>query len=196
MESMVLNAWFYKQMAIWSRLLNRTDMALEYWRKVSALRPQDSAPIASIAFLEAQRGDRPAAILALQQALAMNPEQTEQWYNLGYLQQQSEQHEDALKSFERAVKLNEKHDLSWYGRGISLMKLERVEEAIKAFRKNTVLQPLSPYGFYQLAHAYLRQGDTERVRRTIKQVSGFEPQVALQLQRETGVDAGVKEPFK
>jgi hypothetical protein len=56
MESMVLNAWFYKQMAIWSRLLNRTDMALEYWRKVSALRPQDAAPIASIAFLEAQRG--------------------------------------------------------------------------------------------------------------------------------------------
>jgi tetratricopeptide (TPR) repeat protein len=183
-------------MAIWSRLLKRTDMAIEYWNRVAALRPKDASVPASIAFLEAERGQPARAIEQLQLALTLQPEDASQWYNLAYLQQQQEQHEEALKSFDAALKLNEKMDLAWYGRGISLVKLGRVDEAIVSFKKNTVLQPLSPFGFYQLAHAYLRQGDLARVKRTIVQVSAFEPKVALQLQKETGIDAGIKPPFQ
>jgi tetratricopeptide (TPR) repeat protein len=195
MESVLLNAWYYKQMAIWSRLLKKTEMAIEYWHRVKSLKPKDPAPYASIAFLEAERGNSTAAIDALKAAIDIDASQAGQWYNLGYLQQQGEHHTDALKSFEKAVQLNEKMDLAWYGQGISLIKLGRIDEAVKAFKKNIVLQPMSPYGFYQLAHAYHRLGDEERTRRTIKQLSGFEPKVALQLQRETGIDAGVKPPF-
>jgi len=63
-------------------------------------------------------------------------------------------------------------------------------EPLKA---NTRLQPLSPYGFYQLAHALNRLERRDEARKVIVQLSGFEPQVARQLQRETGIDAGLPE---
>jgi hypothetical protein len=51
---------------------------------------------------------------------------------------------------------------------------------------------MSPFGFYQLAHVYHRLQQPERVARTIKRLSGFEPQVARQLERETGVVVDVQ----
>jgi hypothetical protein len=46
---------------------------------------------------------------------------------------------------------------------------------------------MSPYGFYQLAHVYHRLERPDDVERTIRRLQGFEPQVARQLERETGV---------
>ena len=70
-----------------------------------------------------------------------------------------------------------------------------VEDAIPLLQKNTELQPFSPFGWYQLAHAYNRLGRTEQVERTIRQLGGFEPKVARQLERETGVHVGIDVPF-
>ncbi|MCZ7558817.1 MAG: tetratricopeptide repeat protein [Burkholderiaceae bacterium] len=83
-----------------------------------------------------------------------------------------------------------------YGKGLSLVKLDRVEDAVAALKKVIELQPMSPYGYYQLAHVYHRLGDTERIVATIRRLSKFEPKVALQLERETGVDAGIEDPFR
>jgi hypothetical protein len=48
---------------------------------------------------------------------------------------------------------------------------------------------MSPYGFYQFAHVYHRLERTDQVARLVLRLSGFEPQVARQLERETGVIA-------
>ena len=56
-----------------------------------------------------------------------------------------------------------------------------------ALQRNTELQPMSPFGWYQLAHAYVRLGDADRARRIIRRLAQFEPQVARQLERETGL---------
>ena len=32
------NAWYYRQLAIWSSFLKRDEMALEYWERVRTLR--------------------------------------------------------------------------------------------------------------------------------------------------------------
>ncbi len=85
------------------------------------------------------------------------------------------------------VELDEKNDRAFYGKAISLIKLERVDEAIPLLKKNIELQPLSPFRHYQLAHVYLRKGERGEAERMIRQVSRFEPQVAKQLEKETGI---------
>jgi tetratricopeptide (TPR) repeat protein len=186
-----LNVWFWRQMATWSTLLKRDAMALEYWQRILAVRPSDASVMSTVAHLLAQRGRRDEAIGLLRRALELEAGSANGWFNLGFMLQEQGDHPEALSCFDRVLSLDEKHDRAHYGRGLSLVKLGQFQEAVAAFKKNVVLQPLSPYGFYQLAHVYHRLGQPDQVQRTIRQLAGFEPQVARQLQRETGVDAGL-----
>jgi predicted Zn-dependent protease len=65
------------------------------------------------------------------------------------------------------------------------MRLGRLEEATVALRRATELQPLSPHGWYQLAHVHAALCQPEEARQIIEHLQSFEPQVAAQLQRET-----------
>jgi tetratricopeptide (TPR) repeat protein len=184
--------WYWRQMATWSKLLKRDEMAVAYWERIVAARPSDASVLGALAHLKATTGKRPEAVELLRSALALDATQAGTWYNLGYLQQEEQRHDEAIASFDRAIALNEKLDLAYYGKALSLIKLGRLQEAIGPLKKNTELQPMSPFGFYQLAHVYHRLHQPERVARTIQRLSGFEPQVARQLERETGVVVGVQ----
>jgi tetratricopeptide (TPR) repeat protein len=187
-----LEVWFWRQMATWSTLLKRDAMALEYWQKIAAARPGDATVLGSLAHRLAQAGRRPEAIATLRRAVAADPKLASGWYNLGYLQQESEQHDEAIASFDRALAVNPKLDLAHYGRALSLIKVGRLEEAIAPLRRNIELQPMSPFGYYQLAHVHHRLQRPEKVRELIERLAGFEPQVAKQLEQETGVVVGVR----
>jgi tetratricopeptide (TPR) repeat protein len=190
-----LNVWYFRQMAIWSAFVKRDGMALAYWERLGEARPRDAKVIAKIAHLRAGLGEREAAIALLRRALDIDPDSAPTWFNLGYLQQESGAHEDALESFGRAIALDEKLDRAWYGKALSLIKLGRLDEAVAPLKRNTELQPMSPFGWYQLAHVHHRQGDSRRVAKIIRKLSEFEPKVARQLEQETGVSAGVDIPF-
>jgi hypothetical protein len=56
-----------------------------------------------------------------------------------------------------------------------------------ALRKNTELQPMSPYGWYQLARVHVDRQEPEEAARIIRHLKKFEPKVAAQLERETGL---------
>lgn len=186
-----LKVWYLRQMATWSTFFRQGAMALEYWEQIRALRPGDAAVIATVAGLHASAGRRGHACDLLRESIAIDSAQAYVHFNLGYLLQQDEHHLEALSAFERALALNPKLDQALYGQALSLLKLGRVEEALEPLKANTRLQPLSPYGFYQLAHALNRLDRRDEARKVIVQLSGFEPQVARQLQRETGIDAGL-----
>lgn len=187
-----LTLWYWRQMATWSKLLKRDEMAVDYWERITAARPNDATSLGALAHLKAAVGKRPEAVALLRSALVLDAAQAGTWYNLGYLQQEEQRHEEAIESFDRAIALNGKLDLAFYGKALSLIKIGRLEEAIGPLKKNIELQPMSPFGFYQLAHVYHRLQQPERVARTIKRLSGFEPQVARQLERETGVFVDVQ----
>lgn len=186
-----LKAWYWRQMATWSTFFRQAEMAIEYWERIRELFPEDAAVLATLAGLHAGRGRKPLAIEILRASIAIDNAKAYTHFNLGYLLQETGEHLEAIACFDKAIELNEKLDQAFYGKGLSLIKLDRLEEALEPLRTNTRLQPLSPYGFYQLAHAFHRLGRSEEAKRIIVQLSGFEPQVARQLQRETGLDAGV-----
>ncbi|NBO83327.1 MAG: hypothetical protein EBU75_11035, partial [Betaproteobacteria bacterium] len=55
--------------------------------------------------------------------------------------------------------------------------------------------PMSPYGYYQLASLHHKLGDEKACIKLVRKLHKFEPQLAAQLQKETGVQAGVEDPF-
>jgi len=185
MQASGLSIWFWKNMAVWSRLLKRDAMALEYWQRIAAARPADAKAQATVGHLLAELGQRDRAIEAVQRSLSLNAEQAPTWYNLGYLLQEAERHPEAIVAFQRAAALDEKLDRAYYGQALSLIKTGQLEQAIPLLRRNIELQPLSPFGFYQLGHVYHRLQKPERVSEMVKRLAGFEPQVARQLARET-----------
>jgi cytochrome c-type biogenesis protein CcmH/NrfG len=63
-------------------------------------------------------------------------------------------------------------------------------EAVAALRENTRLQPLSPHGWYQLAHVQVERGMVDEAGRIVDRLRQFDPAVAQQLEREIGVKHG------
>jgi len=190
-----LTVAFHRQCATWAVIFNRTEAALRHWEAVRALRPHDPDVLGALAHLRAQLGQREAALALLGQVVQVAPDRAAAWFNLAFMRQEGGLHLEALEAFDRALALDDRLDRAWYGKALSLIKLGRVEESIPLLTKNTELQPMSPYGWYQLAHAYHRLGRPDRVEKVIRKLAGFEPKVAQQLERETGVRVGVETPF-
>jgi len=150
--------------------------------------PHDAYALASRSHLRAQRGQRAEAIADLQALVAAQPERSAAyWFNLAYLFEDDGRFAEAEPAFRRALALDPKLDRAWYGLGLVLIRLQRPEEAVAALKKNTELQPMSPYGWYQLARVQFERHEPEETKKIIRHLKGFEPKVAAQLERETGL---------
>ena len=76
-----------------------------------------------------------------------------------------------------------------YGHALSLISPQRLDEAVAPLKKNTKLQPMSPYGWYQLARVQHDRGRLDETQTILDHLATFEPKVAAQLARETGLRA-------
>jgi len=159
------------------------ELMLQRW-------PQDAYALASRSHVRAQLGRRDEAIADLQTLVAAQPERSSAyWFNLAYLLEEAGRYAEAEPAFRRSLALDAKADRAWYGLGLVLIRLQRYDEAVAALKKNTELQPMSPYGWYQLARVRFDRQETEETRKIIRHLKGFEPKVAAQLERETGLVA-------
>ena len=159
------------------------NQMLERW-------PHDGYALSSRSHVRAQSGRRDEAIADLQLLVAVQPERSAAyWFNLAFLLEEAGRFDQAEPAFRRALALDPKLDRAWYGLGLTLIRLQRYDDAIVALKKNTELQPMSPYGWYQLARVQFDRQAPEETRKIIRHLKGFEPKVAAQLERETGLAA-------
>jgi tetratricopeptide (TPR) repeat protein len=150
--------------------------------------PDDAYALASRAHLRAELGQRSQAIADQQRLVQVYPQRSAaDWFNLAYLLDEAERHEEAEPAFRRALELDPQLDRAWYGLGLALIRQQRFDEAVDALKRNTELQPMSPYGWYQLARVHVDRQKPEEARQIIRHLKGFEPKVADQLVRETGL---------
>jgi len=169
------------------------DQAIKCLQRAYAMRPVDFFILTTLAHFLGQREagqaspDRAEAIQLLRKALMLRPDCAPVHFNLAYLLEQHGQLGDAEAAFRQALTLDEKLDRAWYGLGLVLIRQRRFEEAVLALRRNTGLQPMSPFGWYQLARVHLELKQPEKTEEIIRHLQGFEPKVAAQLRRETGL---------
>jgi tetratricopeptide (TPR) repeat protein len=180
--------WRFKLRALVLLVFGRHAAAEAVFDAMLVRWPADAYALASRAHLRAQRGDREAAIADAHSLVAAHPERSAaDWFNLAFMLEEAERLDEAESAFRRAVELDPKLDRAWYGLGLTLIRRQRYDEAVVALKRNTELQPMSPYGWYQLARAQLDRHEPDETRKIIRHLKTFEPKVAAQLERETGL---------
>lgn len=182
-------AWWGRKLQAMALLLaNRREAAEAVFGAMLARWPDDPYALASRCHLRAQLGRRDEAITDAERLTAAHPRRSAgDWFNLAFLLEQADRLDEAHDAFGRALALDDKLDRAWYGLGLVLIRQGRHDEAVAALKRNTELQPMSPYGWYQLARVQVDRQQPEEARRIIRHLKGFEPKVAAQLERETGL---------
>ncbi len=179
--------WVCRRMAALALLFGQREAALRYLGRILAANPQDAESIAAVGYQYAQAGRKSEALAFFDRLVLLQPDNAEAHFNRGFLLQERTDHDGAMASFRRVLELNPQHDRALYGLGLSLIATRRLEEAIAPLRKNTKLQPMSPYGWYQLARVEFELGHRDEAQKILDHLQRFEPKVAGQLERETGL---------
>ncbi len=183
-----LNFFFDKLTAMAFLVVGQDRAAQSVFEKMLRTHPQNAYVLASLSQLEFKKGNKAQAIAHMQEMVQLAPGHSA-WYNLGFMLADVGQSEQAEHAFRQALALDEKMDMAWYGLSLILIKQGRLEEAMTALQRNTTLQPMSPYGWYQLARVHVDRKEPQEAIKVIKHLRGFEPKVADQLVRETGLVA-------
>ena len=187
-----LRSWCWSELARWCQVFKQSDTALKYFGYALRALPDDPKTLANIGFQLAQAGRKREALATFDRVVALKDDWAEVHFNRGFLLQELNDHEAALQAFDRALERNPDHDRALYGKALSLISLKRKDEAVAPLERNTRLQPMSPYGWYQLARVQFDRGKPDNAQRIIDHLATFEPKVAAQLARETGLVAPPK----
>jgi tetratricopeptide (TPR) repeat protein len=182
-----LHRWYLNQAAAWCVLFRRRDVALDFYRRMLELDPEDALALASLGFQHAQLGQKRDALAMFERLAALKPDDAEAHFDRGFLLQELGDHEAAMAAFRRALAANPDHDRAHYGLALSLIATGRHAEAVAPLKRNTRLQPMSPYGWYQLARVEHDLGHVKEAQKILDPLATFEPRIARQLARETGL---------
>ena len=175
---------FLAQFFVYIRQHERALHAFEALFARDASRPRAWS---TAGFLYAEKNRFNDAIQAFERAVALDPKDAATRFNLGFALQRVGRHEDALRRFQEAIGLQPSLDRAWYGMGLSLIHGGRFHEAIEKLTEAARLQPLSPFAYYQLAAAWFKLGEHEKVRAQYRHVKGFDPTVAEHIRVDFGV---------
>lgn len=179
--------WLRLEAADWLLWLRARSRTRGLYMEVLRDHPNDARTHAALAFLDATEGHKTRAIAGFERVIALTPDDARAHYNCAFLKQELKQHAAAIESFERVLALDAKHDLAHYGKALSLIALGRVDDAVQPLTRATELQPMSPFGWYQLARVHNDQGKRDLAEKIIRHLKTFEPKFAEQLVRETGI---------
>lgn len=161
--------------------------AVDVFKDILTRAPQDVQALNSLGYDALQTNHPAQAAPYFEKALALTPGISNAHFNVAFVCEILGRLDDAEREFRAAIALEEKMDRAWYGLGLVLVRQGRMQEAIVALKRNTKLQPMSPFGWYQLARVHVELKQPEEARSVIAHLKGFEPKVAAQLERETGL---------
>jgi tetratricopeptide (TPR) repeat protein len=152
--------------------------------------PKDVLALNSLGYAAMHDKNFVLALTYFDQVAELSAESSNAHFNQAFVCEELGRLEDAERGFRAAIAIEEKMDRAWYGLGLVLVRQGRLEEAVIALKRNTKLQPMSPFGWYQLARVHLDLKQADEALAVIRYLKGFEPKVANQLERETGLKVG------
>lgn len=163
------------------------ERAAEIHRQMLAKEPGNIYALNSLAYDALQKQNYVLSHQYFERVLMLAPELANSQFNVAYVASELGRLSEAENLFRAAIAIEEKMDRAWYGLGLVLVRLGRLDEAVVVFKLNTKLQPMSPFGWYQLARTHMELNQTQDAQTILRHLNGFEPKVAAQLARETGL---------
>jgi tetratricopeptide (TPR) repeat protein len=119
--------------------------------------------------------------------LRRSPQDVYALNSLGYAALQRGESGTAYRYFEQVRNLTPQLSNAQFNLAFVAESLGRLDEALAALKRNTSLQPMSPFGWYQMARVHVELQQPDEAKAVIRHLKGFEPKVAAQLERETGL---------
>lgn len=164
--------------------------AHDVFQEILAINPADPLALNSLGYQELSDQRFIQALGYFERALVQTPHNANAHFNVGFVCEELGRSQQAELTFKAALQIDEKLDRAWYGLGLALVRQQRFEEALAAFKRNTELQSMSPFACYQMARVHMELGQPEDALAVMRHLKGFEPKVAAQLERETGLKLG------
>jgi tetratricopeptide (TPR) repeat protein len=161
--------------------------AHDVFQEILSINPVDTLALNSLGYEELSNSRLIQALSYFERALVQTPNNANAHFNVGFVCEELGRSQDAEIAFKAALELDEKLDRAWYGLGLVLVRQRRLEESLAAFKRNTELQSMSPFAWYQMARVHMELGQPEQALEVMRHLKGFEPKVAAQLERETGL---------
>jgi tetratricopeptide (TPR) repeat protein len=163
------------------------NKAHEVFQAILKIQPADVLALNSLGYKELNDRRLIQALSFFERALAQTPTIANAHFNVGFVCEELGRTQEAEHAFRSAIQIDEKMDRAWYGLGLVLVRQRRFEESLTAFKRNTALQSMSPYAWYQMARVHMEMREPEKALEVMRHLNGFEPKVAAQLVRETGL---------
>lgn len=161
--------------------------AHDIFQEILSINPVDTLALNSLGYEELSNSRLIQALSYFERALVQTPNNANAHFNVGFVCEELGRSQDAETAFKAALELDEKLDRAWYGLGLVLVRQQRLEESLAAFKRNTELQSMSPFAWYQMARVHMELSQPEKALEVMRHLKGFEPKVAAQLERETGL---------
>jgi tetratricopeptide (TPR) repeat protein len=161
--------------------------AHDTFQEILEINPSDVLALNSLGYEELNNRHLVQALSYFERALVQTPNNANAHFNVGFVCEELGRSQDAEVAFKAALQLDEKFDRAWYGLGLVLVRQRKLEESLEAFKRNTQLQSMSPFAWYQMARVYMELNQPDEALAVMRHLNGFEPKVAAQLERETGL---------
>lgn len=171
-------------------LFGQRERARQVHLALLARAPNDVLTLNSLGYAELQSGHLAQALAFFEKVALLAPAASNSHFNLAFVNEELGRLDEAETGFKAAIAIEDKMDRAWYGLGLVHVRQGRLQEALEALQRNTKLQPMSPFGWYQLARVHVELKQPDEARAVIRHLKGFDPKVAAQLERETGLKVG------
>lgn len=168
-------------------VLGLTNKAHAVFQEILEIQPMDVLALNSLGYKELNDRHLVQALGFFERALAQTPSNANAHFNVAFVCEELGRSQEAEHAFRAAIQIDEKMDRAWYGLGLALVRQQRLEESLVAFKRNTELQSMSPYAWYQIARVHMELDQPDEALAVMQHLNGFEPKVAAQLERETGL---------
>ncbi len=168
-------------------VLGLRNQAHGVFHEILQINPEDVLALNSVGFKELNDKRLVQALGFFERALVLTPTNANAHFNVGFVCEELGRSQEAEHAFRAAIQIDEKMDRAWYGLGLVLVRQQRFEESLVAFKRNTELQSMSPYAWYQMARVHMEMHEPNKTLEVMRHLNGFEPKVAAQLERETGL---------
>ena len=161
--------------------------AHDTFQEILEINPADALALNSLGYAELNDRHLVQALSYFERALVQTPNNANAHFNVGFVCEELGRSQEAEVAFKAALQLDEKFDRAWYGLGLVLVRQRKLEESLEAFKRNTQLQSMSPFAWYQMARVHMELNQPDEALAVMRHLKGFEPKVAAQLERETGL---------
>lgn len=180
----MLHRWWLGSQAAVALIFGAKASACALYERIVLLYPGDTKALSSVGNLRMQAGDSAGAVEIFSDLVRRQPDDANAWFNLGYVHEKRDELEPAEHCMREAMRANAKHDRAWYGLALVLIRKGELAAAVSALEQNILLQPMSPYGYYQLGMTLHHLGRVDESRRIAERLRQFEPKYAATLERD------------